>query len=420
MSNSIATYIPESSESTTMSKIGSRSFWMAFCLTFPAVSKILFPSSIEKLLEIQLLGIPIFLPNLLLAIFFVRSQKNYGNLLLKHIFWLQFLFMFIGFLYNRYDHSPFAFLLAGNFYYYILLLGMYCRINLQERLWVGRILAITLLVLGLEVFLLGLGIINGFGAMDIAEEAQQFGDVFRVGTTAGAATGTAAHLYMLTVICVMLSNSAKWRYFLFIFGFSATLLTVSRGGAFAFFMYLFIWLYHKAKEKGSGRKLKKIIGFMAALTLLYYIGVFNPLIERITIKAQTESMFESREDRSEKALQLYQRADSKLLGVGIANMFRSMEMHHLGYDNLGAPHNSYVQTLCEQGIIGLVLMVLFWYIFIVINRKKFPILMSILPLLLVLWNTESSIVVNSDCVTTVAILMMLALDKNRQKDLKVM
>ena len=401
-------------------KIGDKSFWVAFCLTFPVVAKIVLPSSLESLLEINIAGIPLFLPNILLFVFFANSIKNHGDLGLKVIFGVQVFFMLVGFLYNSYSRNPLAFLLAGNYYYYILLLGLYGRINNMERYWVCRIYTITLIFLGVQVVLLGLGFIKGFGAMVVADDAQQFGDFFRVGTTAGAATGTAAHLYMLTVICVILSESARWRYFLFAFGFTATLLTVTRGGAFAFFLYLLFWFYYKIKEKRGGRKLKIIFCSVVAIAILYYIGVFNPLIERMTIKAQTESMFESREDRSGVALQLYQRADSKLLGVGIANIFRSTEMHHLGYDNVAAPHNSYVQTLCEQGVIGLTLMILFWMVVIIKNRKNKAILMSLLPILLVIWNTESSVVVLSDFMVSISILLMMSLDKERQTQLNLM
>ena len=419
MHNTIDTYSSNFSRQGNITKIGNKSFWLAFCLTFPAVAKIVLPSSLESLLEIQLAGVPLFLPNLLLFVFFANTGKNHGDWGLKAIFWLQFLFMMAGFFYNHYVHQPLAFLLAGNFYYYILFLGLYSRINNQERIWIGRIFSITMFFLGGQVILLGLGVIKGFGAMVVADEVQQYGDFYRVGTTAGASTGTAVHLYMLTAISVMLSNSTKWRYFLFVFGFSATLLTMSRGSALAFFMYLFFWLYYKTRERRNRRKLRIIVGSIAALFMLYFAGVFNPLIERMESKVQNEDMFESREDRAETALMYYQRADSKLLGVGITNIFRSTEIRHLGYENVAAPHNSYIQTLCEQGIIGFVLLIQFWLLLIIKVHKNKPILFSILPLLLVIWNTESSVVVLSDFMVSLSILLMLSLDKDRKNELNL-
>ncbi len=396
-------------------KVGSRSFWMAFCLTFPVLAKIILPSSLETLLEMQFIGVPVFLPNLLCLLFLLYSEKNHADKELKTIFWFQFLFMLLGFFFN--GKSSLAFLLAGNFYYYILFLGLYCRIGLSERYWINRFMTIALLILGAEVFLLGLGIVKGFGAVVVAEDAQEFGDFFRVSTTAGAATGTAVHLYLLTAICVMLSESVKWRYFIFAYGLSATVLTVSRGGAAAFLLYFMLWLFFKVKD-GRGSRLKIIVGAVAVVALLYGAGVFNPILERVELKGQDGTMLESREDRASTALSYYNQAESKLLGLGMTSLFRSSEIRHMGYENVVAPHNSYIQTLCEQGIIGLCLMILFWLVFIIRNRRSRPVIITMLPILLVLWNTESVPVVLSDYLISLSIIVMLALDKKRYEYLQ--
>ncbi len=167
-----------------------------------------------------------------------------------------------------------AFLLAGNYYYYVLLLGLYCQLGAEERYWVGKFYAITLFILGFEVILLGLGIVKGFGAVVVADEAQEFSNFFRVTTTAGAATGTAVHLYLLTVICILLSDSQKWRIVFFVFGVSTTILTISRGGAVAFVLYFVMWLFYRVKERKKNR-FKVIFGAVAAVALMYYVGVFN-------------------------------------------------------------------------------------------------------------------------------------------------
>lgn len=414
MDNSVATFITSEAGNTSASKIGSRSFWMAFCLTIPVVSKIILPSSFELLLEIHFGGIPIYFPNLLVLYFFIGSKKNGGDKILKTILFLQIVFMLVGFVYSQYIQESLALLMVGNYYYYAIILGLACRLTLQERYWVERIYSFTLFILGFEVILLGLGIVEGFGETIVADEAQSFDDFFRVSTTAGAATGTAVHLYLLTVICILLSNSPKWRIALFVFGLSTTALTVSRGGTAAFLLYFVLWMFYKTKDNRNNR-LKMVFGVLTAIALLYYVGVFNPLMKRIEIKTQDGTMMESREDRAEVALQIYDiNADSKLLGLGHASLFRSPEMRHMGVDNVVAPHNSYVQTLCEQGIIGLTLMLLFWFTFICINRSNKAILISILPLLLVIWNTESVAITLSDYLISLAILLMLALDKEKQ------
>ena len=419
MDNSLIIYTQSPSRTNRVPKIGSKSFWMAFCLTFPLVARVLFPSSFEVLLEVQVFGVPVFLPTILLFLFLIGSIPNRENKGLKLIFWLQIVFMLIGFFYNHYSQNPIAMLLAGNYYYYIVLIGLYCRLNMQERYWVLRFYTVTLMILGFEVILLGLGIVKGFGAKVVADDAQSFGDFFRASTTAGSATGTAAHLYLLTAICILLASNIRWRYFLFVFGFSTTILTVTRGASLAFMMYLLLYFIFKKKKK-NGHRIKIIFVSIAALSLLYAIGVFKPLLERMTIKSQDETMLESREDRAATALIYYQMADSKLLGVGIANLYRSTEIHHIGIENEAAPHNSYIQTLCEQGIIGLVLFVLFWVVFVFLNRNNKAILIPMIPLLLVIWNTESSVVSLTDFVISIAILLMLALDKGRLSQLNTL
>ena len=131
--NKTSVYMPYRPIHRNSTKIGDKSFWVAFCLTFPVVAKIVLPSSLESLLEINIAGIPLFLPNILLFVFFANSIKNHGDLGLKVIFGVQVFFMLVGFLYNSYSRNPLAFLLAGNYYYYILLLGLYGRINNMER-----------------------------------------------------------------------------------------------------------------------------------------------------------------------------------------------------------------------------------------------------------------------------------------------
>ncbi len=407
------------SESTSASKIGSSSFWMAFCLTFPVVSKLLLPSSFEELLEIQVFDIPVFLPSLLVLLFLAGKKSNHNDKWLRLIFGLQLISVIIGFISNYYEKNPLALLLAGDYYYYAIYLGLTCRLNHQERYWIGKIYTATLFILGTEVILLGLGLVSSFGSVAVADSAESFDSFNRVSTTAGAATGTAVLLYMLTSICILLSESRRWRYILFAFGFSATLLTVSRGASVAFMMYFVMWLYFKIKER-KGKRFKLIFGTAAAFVLLYSIGIFNPILERITIKSQNDTMFESREDRAGMALLYYQNADSKLLGVGFANLYRSTEVRHIGIDCIVAPHNSYIQTLCEQGIIGLVLLLVFWIAIIIINRGNKAILIPLIPLLLVIWNTESCVVVETEYVLNIAILLILGLDKPRFNQLNVL
>ena len=395
-----------------ISQVGIKDFWLALCVSLPSLIRIICPSGIESLLfEVTIADIPFYWPNLLL-IFFIANAKPYkGSKLIKLLLFIQLIAVFWGVLLNRYNHTL-AFLLSGNYYFYAFFIGICFSISEGQRYWISRFFSICVILLSLEVLLYSSGILTSYQGTELTTDLEDYGGIERISTTAGAATGTACDLYLMIVLCMMTTSNKKRRLFVFAIGFVALLLTVSRGGIFAMFFYLAFSIIDRMKN--TRHKSKIVVTTIVALGVIYYVRLFNPFLDRLQVKNESSDMSSGREALAAMTLNnYYQNADVLALGLGFANVYPSTEIQHAGYIPTwpGAPHNMYVLTLAEQGWLGLLLTV--WIILIILFsvRKNKTLLFSLIPVFLILYNTETVIGVNCQELFIVMIILSISLDQ---------
>lgn len=397
----------------------SKDFWNALFLVIPIALKVLLPSALETMLTPGFWGLHIFLPNLFLLLFFLKSEKNQGQSRLKLLFVAQAFFTLFGFVLNDYE-GRFIILLSGNFYYLALFLGLFCHINDKEREYVGVLLSAVVLALDLEVLLCSTGILTMYNQNELT--SQSVGGFLRVTTTAGASTGTACIVYGLTVICTLLIKNRKYRIFVFVCGVVSALLTVSRGGIAAFAFYVLLWLFKTMKENKKGT-FKYVFVLVLFLFIFYWFGFFDAIIERNnTLVNSKYGITSGRDEHIKRTMLDFQENGHFLFGVGISNVFPSIELRLAMQEGVkllhaNAPHNTYILILAETGWIGLFLSVVFWIMVIVQNRTNWKIISSLLPILVILFNTETVVAVESEYVLILSILLMLIFDKKRKDQL---
>ena len=391
----------------------------ALFLTVPVALKVLLPSAMETRLMPGVLGVHVFLPNLLILLFFLKSEKNIEQSRLKLFFIAQTVLTLFGFVLNDYN-DRFIILLSGSFYYIGVFLGLFCRINSRERDYVGILLSAIVLALDLEVLLCSTGILTMYNGNELT--SQSAGAFLRVTTTAGGATGTACLIYGLTAISTLLIKNRRYRVFVFVCGVVATLLTVSRGGILAFSFYVLLWLFKMMKE--NKRRIFRYIFIIGLLLFLFYLlGFFDAIVERNDVLVNSKyGITSGRDEHIRKTLLDYKENGHLLFGVGISNVFPSIELRmailegvSLAHNN--APHNSYILMLVETGLVGLLFVVLFWTTVVIQNRRNWKVIIALLPILVVLFNTETVVAVDSEYVLILSILLMLVFDKDRMDHL---
>jgi len=145
--------------------------------------------------------------------------------------------------------------------------------------------------------------------------------------------------------------------FIVIFIFTI-LSTGSRTGFVVLLLILLIWLL--------GKNIKKNIPYLVilfAVAIIYITVIPTEIFERLLeTRSQIEAMnFTSRGDIWENGLRAWQEKDAFLLGTG-NNTWATLygEKHSL----VMSSHNSYIQTLVELGVIGLILFLsIYFYLF---------------------------------------------------------
>ncbi len=396
-----------------------KNFLLAFFLCAPILFKVLLPSELETSLTPNILGVYVFLPNLFLLLFMLLAERNSGLAKIKVVFTIQFIFVVLSFFVNDYIDG-FVIFFSGIFYYFAMFMALSYNINTIQREYVGKMFACSVLLLDLEVYLFATGMLSTYDNAVLTGEVS--GNFFRVATTAGASTGTACIIFSMTMICLLLLKNKRIRVFVFICSLIATLMTVSRGGITAFVLYLLIWLFYTMRNNNK-RRFKYLFSVLFVFGFLYYFGFFDAVLERHNILVDSEYGFTSgRLDRISLTLQDFYYNGDPLLGFGISNVFPSTELRLAFKDGVSilhpnAPHNSYVLVLAELGWIGLTLFFIFWILVLKKIKKNWKAFATILPIVLVLFNTETVVLIESEYIFIMSILLMLSFDSKRMEQL---
>ena len=394
---------------------------MAFCLVFPVIAKVLLPVNLELMITPQIFGVRVFLPNFAILIFFLLSTKKSAHKIPTLLFFFQLLCAFGSLITNSYT-GRIVQSITGSFYFYALIIGLFCKITEKQKVWVGRFIAFSVFLLDIEVVLFSSGILTSYNGWS-TESLYTTGGFYRVVTTAGAATGCSCIIYLMSSISFLLLKENRWKIFILLSGFIATLVLASRGEIAAYLVLIIQLPFIMFKSKARTRN-KFIFTIMIVFIILFFMGLFNPVIDRLQEK--TTDITSGRGASIERLLNIYYQNDNELFGCGMANVYSSFEVTRSDYNVVhpmfyGAPHNMYILYLIEQGWLGAITFVLFWLsvILIAIHNKRWSILSALIPVIVILFNTETIIGVDSEHVFLWSILLMFAIEKNTEKEISL-
>jgi O-antigen ligase len=148
---------------------------------------------------------------------------------------------------------------------------------------------------------------------------------------------------------------------------------------------------------------------MSALIIgLYKYNVFDPVLERQKNLNQSGEIMNGRDDRFATTVQIFTR--SPLYGVGGGNIFPVKEIRDSTFISLfqAAPHNYWLLTLGEQGIIGFFLLLcIFGVIIRRLDYKKYS-SYAVIFTILILFNTEA-IFIDDEFIPLLFLLIIISI-----------
>jgi Lipid A core - O-antigen ligase and related enzymes len=387
-------------------------FIAAILLVLPMISRWLLPYSLETLLMVNFLDNAFYIPNICYLIYMLIMISDIHIFKNKKILTIYVIFSFSFFLsWCLNDYSDRWSILFFNqaivlIPIIMLLLPLY---NIQIK-FLKYIFLFTLLILILEIILYSLGI---FEYEDLS--GGEFSGIFRINTTIGASTGTGVIVFMLGAFVYenYIKNSNKIFIFLFfILWVTSIFFTVSRGSILSILLLLIVITYKNI----INFSLKKRLFFISSIILLFcflnYLGVFEPILERQNIMIEENDVTSGREIRQQIAINIFN--ESPLYGVGNGNVYPSKELMITDYPSTHAmsPHNFWLTILAENGILGLIILFIF-YVSVMkrLNYEKYT-SWAIIITIVVLMNVEN-VFIHDEYIALFFLLIISSL-KNKQ------
>lgn len=223
------------------------------------------------------------------------------------------------------------------------------------------------ILLSIEVLLFSLGILQ----YSVDLHSAVYGNVMRISTTIGAATGSAVVLVMLGVMLLYYSGvNIYLRVFVLILNTIAIFLLQSIGGILVWVLYLLYYLYvNYFREYAFDSKIKNIIIFGGVLFCLFRIGTFQPIMERYSQLEEDDNIGTGRSELIERAMTVYSESGGFGVGLGQTNYDKSLRITQVKRAYPIGVHNYYICVLAELGFWGLSFLLI--YLFSLIKYINF-------------------------------------------------
>lgn len=367
-------------------------------LVLPMVIHWLLPDGIEQLLYVNLFGVVFFVPDFFylayILLYINKKQKNENDTIwLKMVCLILFLYSTLLLFYNIELANTFDVIniILNNFCYIYFPIIFFCFPLSRNEMEKTKILILpATLIISAEVVLYSTGILSYTSSTgnSLTNDLYRAGDIFRVSTTVGAATGTSIVLLLLGVISTSFYKTAQsLRIILLLLVTIAMFMTMSRGAVMSWCIYLCLYLYINFLRKHSFIvKSTTIFAVVLSLFCLNWFGIFNPIIER-NEKLENSGLDSGRNARFAYAFDVFN--SSYALGVGSGQVFPDKSISHkIDVKYKGAPHNVYLIYLAELGIVGLCLILLEMFLLLKELDYRSVMGMMIVPIFLLNMNTE--------------------------------
>lgn len=379
------------------------------CLMLPLLLKWLLPPGIETKLYHMIGSINIFIPNILLLfapLYYKRSQLYFSPV--RYIFILWCIIETIVVLISP---SPNALtnIFCNTFLFGALYLGIFHRFSTMQIRLVIPLLAIAMITISAQLIILSTGLVK----YDLGDVGSEFAGIFRVYTTAGESNGSGDLIAISMMFLLLTVNKNKSKIIISIIATIGIFFTVSRA-PIAAIVITFAYFWIKYFRKRTKYNLLVIISVIS----LYGLGVFDPIIARNEAKTSDGDITSGRDILIKKVLKDVEKNNSQIFGLGVGNVYQSTEVIYskIRMPYAGAPHNSYVLMYAEQGALGVFLFAIIMLLFFVKKYKyNKDTGFMLFVLLIIIFNTETVISVNSDYIYAVAILMLLMNAKQEYK-----
>ena len=388
-----------------------KDYFVVFCLVFPLFSRWFLPSSLEIPLTVIVFFIPFYLPNIFLFVFPLIAQKNTGanNVSLKILLGFQCFFCIIGALFSTYPNIV-ASLFNGLLYFYAIGLALSYTFTPMQSQILKRVLFVSLILFTVEIFLFSTGVATFSGI-----QGTEIDGIYRISTTAAAATGSAGLAFLLGVMSFYFYEKRVWGYVALALTLISILLLMTRGALLAFFMFVILYLIKYIKK--SFRTFLKISCAVAVLFFIVYkLGYVDPVLERVQQSIEEHDVTSGRDVLIDNVLADFNENNNPITGLGIGNVYPTKDVRTCGIIPTfpGAPHNAYVLVFAEQGMLGCLFFILFWLLVLIKTRKKEILFPALLSVVLILFNVETVFAVDTEFIFLIAILLMLTMNPTLQ------
>ena len=261
-----------------------------------------------------------------------------------------------------------------------------------------------------EIFLFSTGVATFSGI-----QGTEIDGIYRISTTAAAATGSAGLAFLLGVMSFYFYEKRVWGYVALALTLISILLLMTRGALLAFFMFVILYLIKYIKK--SFRTFLKISCAVAVLFFIVYkLGYVDPVLERVQQSIEEHDVTSGRDVLIDNVLADFNENNNPITGLGIGNVYPTKDVRTCGIIPTfpGAPHNAYVLVFAEQGMLGCLFFILFWLLVLIKTRKKEILFPALLSVVLILFNVETVFAVDTEFIFLIAILLMLTMKPTLQ------
>ena len=309
-----------------VSRLQKKEKWVAYIIAFLFFSRWIIPLSIRRSLLVSFIGVPLFLPNLLiiplLYICYKRRNsitRNFNSLLLA-----QLLMLLIGFFLNPYD-SRFIHLIAGTYYFYAMFFAVNFRLSQNQQFALKKLLLYFFIGLSIEIILFSFGVLTWTN--DVTSTVTVVDGVFRFNSTLGGPT--MASQIMCILGCLLYYYYEKTKIGYTILGVTLTILLIqmSRGAFIAFVFIMVFYFFDTMKSKKY--TLKFFISALLIILIIQHFGLFDIMIERND--SLREDFTSGRDSHLIKTFNMINSNQSWVFGLGLANVFQTEDMDWLKY-----------------------------------------------------------------------------------------
>ena len=366
-------------------------------LMLPMVSHWLLPSSIESAMYIRLDSMAFYMPNLFYLIYVSLYYKlniikpvGYRNksLAINILCLILFVYSLLNTASNGLSYVKDIIFNNLNLIYFSILfvnfpLDKFCLDKTKY------IIIITLFIICLEVILFGLGILHYTAATGEDIAGSEFGGIMRVSTTVASATGTGLIIIILGAISMCFYDlNKRFKFFLYSLVTLSVFYTMSRGSILTWCLFSFVYFYiNYYLGLGIKKKVSALFMLFVFVFVLFNIGAIDPIIQRSNEKNSLDEISSGRGDLYEDGMRIYRM--SLAYGVGVGQVFPDKSNSlNIQSKYFARPHNFYIITLAENGLIGFILTLFLLILFILNMKYDNPLFWFYLFLLIFNYNTE--------------------------------